>query len=111
MVYSLRFVCSGVAVAVICCSGYQKVWDDFFTQLQPTMTHLPYHAVPGNHELIFNFLAYRSRFFQSGLGATPDPGLEAWANQGIYSQAAVKPPQSLLEQSSESKLSEFKSAP
>lgn len=30
-------------------------------------------VVPGNHELLFNFTSFKSRFFTSGLGAAPAP--------------------------------------
>lgn len=51
--------------------GYQASWDLFFEELQPTMTRVPYQAIPGNHELIFNFTAFTSRFYTSGLGSDP----------------------------------------
>ena len=53
--------------------GYEKTWDSFFEQLQPAMTRGVYQVCAGNHELVFNFSAYKSRFFGPGLGASPAP--------------------------------------
>jgi len=45
-------------------------------------------VVPGNHELLFNFTAFKSRFFMSGIGASPAP---ADLEPGEGSAAAPSP--------------------
>ena len=84
-------------------------WDAFFQSLQPAMTRVPYQVIPGNHELLFNFTAFKSRFFQPGLGASPAPGLEAWAEQGVFSDEIVEAPASLSEL--EASKTQFQSTP
>ncbi len=68
----------GLFLAFSYADGYMATWDAFFTELQPTMTAVPYIVVPGNHEIMLNFTAYQHRFFTSGLGAA-DPSIAAAA--------------------------------
>lgn len=42
--------------------GYMERWDQQFTILEPTASIRPYMTVPGNHEFLWNFTAYRNRF-------------------------------------------------
>lgn len=44
-------------------------WDRFMRQMQPVVSRVPYMCIPGNHELFYNFTAYRTRFFMQ-----PPPG-------------------------------------
>lgn len=85
------------------------VGDGFFRQIQPVVSGLPYHAIPGNHEDFQNFSQYRMRFaavaenagVNSGSGSAMfysfDDGLahfvmwnsEAWWAQSADSQQAM----------------------
>lgn len=38
------------------------IWDEFGRQRQPWASQVPYMLVPGNHEVLFNFAAYRHRY-------------------------------------------------
>jgi hypothetical protein len=42
--------------------GYERIFDDFLRLLSDTLATKPYMALPGNHELMFNFASYRARF-------------------------------------------------
>jgi hypothetical protein len=37
-------------------------WDLFMRKIQPIAARVPYMTVPGNHEIWFNFTAYKRRF-------------------------------------------------
>lgn len=41
--------------------GDETHWDVYFTKVQPIVSVVPYMLSPGNHELWWNFTAYRSR--------------------------------------------------
>jgi acid phosphatase type 7 len=43
--------------------AYQHWWDEFYRVLEPITSHVPWMTIDGNHELPWNFLPYRSRFF------------------------------------------------
>lgn len=42
--------------------GSMKHWDTFSNKVQPIATRVPYLSSPGNHEIWFNFTAYRKRY-------------------------------------------------
>eukprot|EP00758_Cryptobia_borreli_P005756 Tbor_TRINITY_DN4980_c0_g1::TRINITY_DN4980_c0_g1_i1::g.10000::m.10000 len=41
--------------------GMMAHWDMFFNKVQNIAAYIPYMTTPGNHELLYNFSAYRSR--------------------------------------------------
>ncbi len=45
--------------------GNQMIWDAFGRQMQPLYSGVPYKTLPGNHEIAFNFAAYRHRYSMS----------------------------------------------
>jgi hypothetical protein len=42
--------------------GDMGKWDVFSREIQPIAARVPYMTVPGNHEIPFNFTAYKRRF-------------------------------------------------
>lgn len=54
--------------------GEYSHWDVFMRKISPIACRVPYLVTPGNHELYFNFSAYKSRF------AMPDDG----RHEGLY---------------------------
>ena len=42
--------------------GYEAHWDLFMRVLAPVAAYIPVMTAPGNHEMLFNFKAYRTRF-------------------------------------------------
>ena len=54
-------------------------WDRFMREMQPIVSRVPYMTCPGNHELLWNFTAYKQRFF------TPLPGYGAPSDAMYYS--------------------------
>ena len=52
--------------------GDSHRWDRFMRELQPICSRVPYMVIPGNHELLYNFTAYRTRFFMNPSPATLD---------------------------------------
>lgn len=49
-------------------SGKPCVWDDFFRELEPATSSVPYMVAAGNHEHYYNFSGYRKRFAMPGEG-------------------------------------------
>ena len=54
-------------------------WDVFMRKVETIAARVPYQVSPGNHELWFNFSAYKLRFFM------PDNG----TNDGLYHNCVV----------------------
>ena len=48
--------------------GDQRRWDRFMRQMQPVVARVPYMTCPGNHEALWNFTAYKQRFFTPATG-------------------------------------------
>lgn len=44
-------------------NGIQRIWGDFLRKIEPIASHVPYMLVPGNHEVPWNFSAYKNHFF------------------------------------------------
>jgi len=42
--------------------GDEHVWDVFMRAIEPIAARVPYMTAPGNHELLWNFSAYKRRF-------------------------------------------------
>jgi hypothetical protein len=42
--------------------GYEAHWDQFMRALEPIAARTPVMVVPGNHEILNDFVAYRTRF-------------------------------------------------
>jgi 3',5'-cyclic AMP phosphodiesterase CpdA len=47
-------------------SGDQDIWDEYFREMDPTASRVPYMVCPGNHEHYFKFAGYRHRFDMPG---------------------------------------------
>lgn len=43
--------------------GYESHWDIFMRKVEGISSRVPYMTAPGNHELWFNFTAYKARFW------------------------------------------------
>lgn len=43
-------------------NGVQRTWDLYFRKIEPFASRVPYMVICGNHELPFNFSAYKTRF-------------------------------------------------
>jgi len=43
--------------------GVEQIWDYYFRKSENWAARVPYMASPGNHELMFNFTAFRNRFY------------------------------------------------
>lgn len=63
---------------------YGTVGDQFFRELQPIASRIPFQAVPGNHECddhFCDFLSYRARLFNQNLTGT---GMPHFSGQSRY---------------------------
>ena len=49
--------------------GNMAGWDLFLRKIEPIASSIPYLTTPGNHELWFNFDAYKHRFWMADDGA------------------------------------------
>ena len=49
--------------------GNMLGWDWYLRKIEPIASSIPYLTTPGNHELWFNFGAYKHRFFMADDGA------------------------------------------
>lgn len=52
----------------------EQHWDLFFNKLQSSFSAVPYMTAPGNHELYWNFTAYRARLGMSMPAPIPSAG-------------------------------------
>jgi acid phosphatase type 7 len=43
-------------------------WDVFMRKIEPVASRVPYQVTPGNHEMWFNFSAYKHRFYMADEG-------------------------------------------
>lgn len=50
--------------------GNQMIWDEYGRQFEGVGSSVPYVLLPGNHEIMFNFSAYRHRYPME-MSATP----------------------------------------
>jgi len=48
------------------CNGHQTCWDQFFQDIQPIASHMPYMACFGNHDVYPEPFGYTNRFFMPG---------------------------------------------
>jgi acid phosphatase type 7 len=64
----------------------EQHWDLFFTKLQPSFSKVAYMTSPGNHELYWNFTAYRAR-----LGMSMPPTVPAAGSGAMYYTLQVGP--------------------
>lgn len=46
--------------------GFMPHWDVFLNKVQRIASRVPYMVTPGNHEIWYNFSAYKHRFFMPG---------------------------------------------
>jgi hypothetical protein len=60
-------------------SGEYSHWDVFMRKIEPIAARVPYQVSPGNHEIWFNFSAYKKRFVM------PDNG----TNDALYHNHVV----------------------
>jgi len=67
--------------------GFMPHWDDFFNKIEPIASRVPYMVTPGNHELWYNFSAYKHRFYmpgESSAGGSGDDMYYSWSLGGIH---------------------------
>jgi hypothetical protein len=66
--------------------GFMPHWDAFLNKVQPIASVVPYMTTPGNHELWYNFSAYKHRFLMPGTPplAPGTPGISASGEDGMY---------------------------
>ena len=55
--------------------GDEHHWDIFFREIEPAASRVPYMTTPGNHELWWNFTAYRARLWMPP-ASDQSPGAE-----------------------------------
>jgi hypothetical protein len=48
------------------CLGEQTCWDQFFQDIQPIASHMPYMVIFGNHDVYPEPFGYTNRFFMPG---------------------------------------------
>jgi 3',5'-cyclic AMP phosphodiesterase CpdA len=54
--------------------GIQQLWDEYCRKMEPISAHVPYMTTPGNHELPWDFAAYRARFAEAlAVGDSDEP--------------------------------------
>ena len=82
--------------------GFMPHWDAFLNKVQPIASAVPYMTTPGNHELWYNFSAYKHRFLMPGVppldaasgtagvsGSGADGMYYSWSLPGLASFAAL----------------------
>jgi len=47
-------------------NGFQYVWDDYLRKVEYYTAYVPYMTAVGNHELFYNFTAFKERFSMPG---------------------------------------------
>jgi hypothetical protein len=78
-------------------NGDMAHWDFFCREIAPIASRVPYLTVPGNHELAFNFSAYKRRFAD----LMPRAGADA-PDDAMYYALAFPPAFGLVMMNSES---------
>ncbi|RMX42635.1 hypothetical protein pdam_00010287 [Pocillopora damicornis] len=64
---------------------YGTTGDEFMNSIQPIATKVPYMALPGNHEQMYNFTHFVHRFsnMELGVGETSGSGTSLWWSMDI----------------------------
>ena len=66
--------------------GFMPHWDVFLNKIQAIAARVPYMTTPGNHELWYNFSAYKHRFLMPGMPPLQSgtPGISSSGDDGMY---------------------------
>jgi 3',5'-cyclic AMP phosphodiesterase CpdA len=64
--------------------GFMPHWDVFMNKVQSIASRIPYMVVPGNHEIWYNFSAYKHRFMMPGVDLNYDASLTSGSGDNMY---------------------------
>jgi len=66
--------------------GYNPHWDLFMNKIQPIASRVPYMFTPGNHEIWYNFSAYKTRLWSPS--ESDDDMFYGWKAAGVHFASA-----------------------
>ena len=69
--------------------GFMPHWDVFMNKVQPVASRVPYMVTPGNHEIWYNFSAYKHRFLMPSVGPNFVPGWTSGSGDNMYYEWGV----------------------